>query len=322
MCTAITFHTNRFYFGRTLDHDESYQEEVTVIPRRFPLPFLQNKCEHFAIIGMAHISDGFPLMYDGFNEKGLAVAGLNFVGNAHYYDPVPEKENIPCYALVPWILGQCASVGQVRRLLKRANITPQRFREDLPCAQLHWIIADKEQAITLESCRDGLHIHENPAGVMTNNPPFDQQMFHLQNFMGLSPKQPQNRFAEGLDLQHYSNGMGALGLPGDLSSQSRFVRAAFTRWNSRCADTEDSSVTQFFHIPGSVNQTNGCCELINGGFERTVYSSCCSCEAGIYYYSTYTNRQITAVDMNRCNLDDNELFRYPLVQAQQFHRQN
>ena len=137
MCTAISFQTKRFYFGRTLDHDETYGEEVTVIPRCFPLPFLEDPENHLAITGMAHIADGFPLMYDGFNEKGLAMAGLNFVGNAHYLDPVPEKDNIPYYALIPWILGQCATVGQVRRLLKNGNITPQRFREDLPkCGNL------------------------------------------------------------------------------------------------------------------------------------------------------------------------------------------
>lgn len=322
MCTAITFQTNRFYFGRTLDHNEAYQEEVVVVPRRFPLSFLQTKCEHFAIIGMAHITDGFPLMYDGCNEKGLAMAGLNFVGNAHYCDPIPGKMNIPCYGLIPWILGQCSTVAQVRLLLKNVNITSERFRQDLPCAQLHWLIADREQAITVEACRDGLHIHENQVGVMTNNPPFDQQRFHLQKFMGLSPKQPKNQFAKDLDLQYYSNGMGAIGLPGDLSSQSRFVRAAFTKWNSQCEATEDSSVTQFFHILGSVNQTNGCCELINGGLERTVYTSCCNCDAGIYYYTTYTNRQITAVNMNHCNLEDRMLFRYPLIQNQQIHRQN
>ena len=322
MCTAITFQTNRFYFGRTLDHDESYQEEVTVIPRNFPLPFLKEEQSHFAIIGMAHIADGFPLMYDGCNEKGLAMAGLNFVGNAHYCDPIPGKDNIPCYALIPWILGQCVNIGQVRRILKNLNITPERFRQDLPCAQLHWLIADKEQSITLEACRDGLHIHENPVGVMTNNPPFDHQLFHLQSFMGLSPKQPKNRFAEYLDLQHYSNGMGAIGLPGDLSSRSRFVRAAYTKWNSQCKSTEDSSVTQFFHILGSVDQTNGCCEMANGRLERTVYTGCCSCDSGIYYYTTYTNRQITAVDMNHCDLDDTKLFRYPLIQSQQIHRQN
>jgi len=322
MCTAITFQTNRFYFGRTLDHETSYQEAVTVIPRKFSIPFLKEEQNHFAMIGMAHIAAGFPLMYDGCNEKGLAMAGLNFVGNAHYWDSIPGKDNIPCFALIPWILGQCANIGQVRRLLKNVNITPERFRKDLPCAQLHWLIADREHAITLEACRDGLHIHENPVGVMTNNPPFDLQRFHLQSFMGLSPEQPKNRFSEKLDLQHYSNGMGALGLPGDLSSQSRFVRAAFTKWNSQCDHTEDSSVTQFFHILGTVNQTNGCCKLTNGALERTVYTSCCSCDAGIYYYTTYTNRQITAVDMNRCNLEDTELFHYPLIQTQQIHRQN
>ena len=322
MCTAITFQTNRFYFGRNLDHDESYQEEVTVIPRRYPLPLCKEETSHYAIIGMAHIADGFPLMYDGINEKGLGIAGLNFVGFTHYQSSVAGKHNIPCYALIPWILAQCATVSEARQLLETANITPQTFRDDLPCPQLHWIIADKSQTITLEVLADGIHIHENPIGVLTNNPPFDQQLLHLSNFMSLSPNPPENRFSDRLELRPYSNGMGALGLPGDLSSQSRFVRAAFTKWNSRCDNTEGSSVNQFFHILGTVSQTNGCCQLPGGNLEKTVYTSCCSCGEGIYYYTTYENRQITSVNMHHCDLDSDQLFRYPLIRAQHAHSQN
>ena len=116
------------------------------------------------------------------------------------------------------------------------------FSENLPSGMLHWIISDKSGSITVESMKDGLHIHENPVGVLTNNPPFEQQMFMLNNYMGLSPKQPENHFADKLDLNMYSRGMGALGLPGDLSSASRFARVAFTKMNAVSDDSEEESV--------------------------------------------------------------------------------
>lgn len=112
------------------------------------------------------------------------------------------------------------------------------------------------------------------------------------------------------------------GLPGDLSSQSRFVRAAFVKLNSVSGDSESESVSQFFHILGSVEQQRGCCEAENGRYEITLYTSCCNASRGIYYYTTYGNRQITAVDMYQENLDSSRLIRYPLIQGEQIRRQN
>ena len=140
--------------------------------------------------------------------------------------------------------------------------------------------------------------------------------------MSLSPKQPQNTFANGLALNSYSRGMGALGLPGDLSSASRFARVAFTKMNSISADSENESVSQFFHILGSVDQQRGCCEVSEGKYEITIYTSCCNTTKGIYYYTTYNNHQISAVDMHRENLDSTELIRYPLIEEQQINFQN
>ena len=116
--------------------------------------------------------------------------------------------------------------------------------------------------------------------------------------------------------------MGALGLPGDLSSPSRFVRAAFVRANARSERTEDANVSQFFHILTSVEQQRGCCELEGGKYEITLYTSCCNADKGIYYYTTYGNHQITAVDMHREDLDGTRLVRYPLVQGEKIAFQN
>ena len=187
------------------------------------------------------------------------------------------------------------------------------FSEQLPTAQLHWMIADKEECIVVESMKDGMHIYDDPVGVLTNNPPFPGQMFALNNYAGVSRKQPESTFAGVLELDPYSRGMGGMGIPGDLSSQSRFVKVAFTKLNAISGDGENESVSQFFHILGSVDQQRGCCEVADGKYEITLYTSCCNVTKGIYYYTTYDNHQITAVDMYAENLDSDKLIRYPII---------
>lgn len=324
MCTAATYKTKDFYFGRTLDYEFSYGDEITITPRNYAFDFRHTSTcsSHYAIIGMAHIAGNYPLYYDAINEKGLGMAGLNFVGNAVYAEPDDSKENVAQFEFIPYILSKCASVSDAKNLLASINLTDTPFSEKLPTAQLHWIIADENGCITVESMADGLHIYDNPVGVLTNNPPFETQMFMLNNYMSLSPKQPQNTFANRLALNSYSRGMGALGLPGDLSSASRFARVAFTKMNSISADSENESVSQFFHILGSVDQQRGCCEVSEGKYEITIYTSCCNAAKGIYYYTTYNNHQISAVDMHRENLDGTELIRYPLITEQQINFQN
>ncbi len=325
MCTAATYKTKDFYFGRTLDYEFSYGDEITITPRNYSCHFRHSDKvlnSHYAIIGMAHVAGDYPLYYDAINEKGLGMAGLNFVGNAVYAEPVSEKENVAQFEFIPWILSQCATLEEARQKLSVMNLTNTQFSEMFPCAQLHWILADASGCIVIESMKDGLHIYDNPVGVLTNNPPFPQQMFQLNNYQGLSPKQPKNTFAPGLELHSYSRGMGALGLPGDLSSASRFAKVAFTRMNSTSGESEAESVSQFFHILGSVDQQRGCCEVADEKYEITIYTSCCNATKGIYYYTTYENHQICAVNMNHENLDTDSLIRYPVLAEQQIHFHN
>lgn len=324
MCTAVTYRTKDFYFGRNLDYHYDFGEEVTVTPRNFPLSFREMGTleRHHAIIGMARVEENYPLYFDGVNEKGLAMAGLNFVGNAHYVRSAPGWDNVASFELIPWILGQCERVSQARELLGKTRITDDLFSPELSPSQLHWIIVDRDEAITVEAVRQGLRVYPNPVGVLTNNPPFHQQLFRLNDYMYLSPKEPRNRFAPGLELEAYSRGMGALGLPGDLSSQSRFVRASFVKMNSRSGTSEMESVSQFFHILGAVEQQRGCCQVGEDAFEITQYTACCNADRGIYYYTTYENHRITAVDMHRENLEGSALARYPLIRDQQIWRQN
>ena len=279
MCTAATYQTRDFYMGRTLDYEFSYGEEIVITPRRFPIALRHGGVmdTHYAIIGTAHVADGFPLYYDAVNEKGLGMAGLNFVGSAQYAEVVPDRENIAQFEFIPRLLGRCATLAEAREALRTLNLTGTPFSERLPASQLHWL---------------------------------------------LSPKQPENLFSDALPLTLYSRGMGALGLPGDLSSASRFVRAAFTRLHSVSGEGEADSVGQFFHILGAVEQQNGCCEVRPGEYERTIYTSCWNADRGIYYYTTYTNRRISAVELRREDLDAAALIRYPMRTREDIFYQN
>lgn len=324
MCTAATYRTDDFYMGRTLDYEFSYGEEITVMPRNFPLSFRHGggTDRHYAIIGMAHVADGYTMFYDAVNEKGLGMAGLNFAASARYSEPEDGKQNVAQFEFIPWVLSQFASLGQARSAIEKINLVGTTYDSRYPAAKMHWIIADKSGAITVEPTEGGLKIYDNAPGVLTNEPPFDMQLFNLNNYMRLSPRQPENSFSDALDLGTYSRGMGGLGLPGDLSSMSRFVRAAFTKLNSLSGSGEAESVGQFFHILGSVEQVRGCCEVAQDKYEITIYTSCFNADKGVYYYTTYNNRRITAVDMHRENLDSDSLARYPMLDKEDVLRQN
>ena len=317
MCTAL-IHNN--LFGRTLDLERSYGEQVVVVPRRFPLAFrMQNVLsEHHAIIGMAHISLGQPLFYDGVNEHGLAMAALNFPHSAVYQPHRGGMVNLAAFELMSWVLARCSTVAQAQQLLEQVNVIGVDFSTDLPSTPLHWLIADRTQSIVAEPLADGLHLYENPTGVLTNEPPFPVQLAHLNNYLHLSTYPPQNHFAPTLPLRAYSRGMGTLGLPGDWSSQSRFVRAAFAAHNS----TAPADVTRFFRLMACVEVPGGCVRLEDGTEVLSIYTSCCDLNRGLYHYVTCTNRQISAIDLHRQDLNSNTLSHYPLITEPQIRLQS
>ena len=314
MCTAISYKTNEHYFGRNLDLEFSYVESVTITPRNYPFHFRKERdyMKHYAMVGMAYVNDNYPLYYDATNEKGLSMAGLSFPGNAVYLGEKSDMYNVTPFEFIPWVLGQCKTIQETRTLIEKTNLIKIAYSEELPLSPLHYMIADENECIVVEPIQEGLYIRDNPFKVLTNNPPFDFHRYHMNQYMNLTKKEPRNTFAKALPMEVYSRGMGAIGLPGDLSSPSRFVRAAFTKWNSVCEERESSRVNQFFHILGAVEQQKGCVQLEKGDYEYTIYSSCCNTKQGIYYYKTYENSQITAVDMRREDLEGKNLIAYPM----------
>ena len=314
MCTAVNFTSGDNYFGRNLDLERSYGEQVVITPRHYSfsmrtLPSLES---HYAMIGMATVAGGYPLYYEATNEKGLSMAGLNFPDNAHYGAYRQSKDNIAPFEFIPYILGKCKDIFEAKELLKNINLVSINFSDDLPLSPLHWIISDRHASITVESIKDGLKIYDNPYGVLTNNPTFNWHLVNVNNYMGLSENYPDNKLSQKHSLGAYSLGMGALGLPGDYSSASRVVRVVFIKEKSPSFEGEKESVSHFFHILGGVAMPKGCVMTRDGECEYTRYSCCCNTDKGIYYYTTYGNMNITAVDMHSVNIDDREVYAFSL----------
>ncbi len=324
MCTAINLKTDAHYFGRNLDLDCSYGEEICILPRSCPINYrlTDNSPRHYAMIGMATVVGGVPLFYDAVNEYGVAMAGLSFPENAYYGEPCDKKTSICQFEFIPKILGECKNLDEVRAMLDEIAIVNIPFSDALPVSPLHWIISYREHSLVVETMLDGMHIHENPTGILTNNPPFEYQMFNLNNYRGLKVENGESSFSCRLKLKEYCQGLGGLGLPGDVSSMSRFVRAVFLKESSVSECDEKSSVSQFFHLLGGVEMCRGICRAPSGKYDITVYSSCVNCDTGAYYYTTYGKRQISCVEMRRENLDSEAVIRYPLALEEQIYRHN
>ena len=241
----------------------------------------------------------------------MSAAGLNFPESCVYHPPQAGKDNIASFELIGWLLGRCATLAEARTALRNLNIWRESFAPHLPASPLHWMIADKTGALVVESTADGLQTYENEIRILTNEPPFPFHRANLRQYGFLTPAAPA--------VPTFSRGVG---LPGGLDSASRFIRAAFTAGNALMEKTEADSVSQFFHILTAVEQTRGCCRLPDGSWELTLYSCCCNTDTGVYYYTTYHNRAITAVDLHREDLEGSAVVSYPLQAAQRVERQN
>lgn len=320
MCTALSFNG---FFGRNLDLDTSFGEEVCAVGRRFPFLFRKTgKMEqHFAMVGMATVAEGVPLYYDALNEHGVAMAGLNFPNNAFYGQPAPEKDNIAPFELIPWVLSQCKNLAEVKALLENCNIANIPFSSAFPQTPLHWMIATKEGDLVVEATKEGLGIFENTVGVLTNNPPFGQQLIGLNRQKYLHCHSPSSKIDTASPWSFHSLGLGAVGLPGDYSSMSRFARGFFV---NRFAEKvpKEQKVEQFFHLLSATEVPKGCLKTPEGKDHYTRYSSAMDLADGIYYYTTYFHRRITAVRLHPKNLDTAKLSIFPLENGESIHFAN
>lgn len=322
MCTALSLTGGDHLFGRTLDLERSYGESVVIAPRKFPFRFCcqPKQPRHHAVIGIAHVQDGQPLYYDAANEHGLCIAALNFPHSAAYASPEDGNWLAP-YEVIPFLLGRCTTAQQAAVLLGDLPMAKHVFSPDLPCTPLHWLLADGRDCFVAEPREDGVRIYRNPARVLTNEPPFPRQLDRLNDYLNLSSLPAENRFSATLNLTALSRGMGAMGLPGDFSSQSRFVRAAFVSQNARRYSNADEGVALFFQLMACVTVPRGSVRLPQGDVE-TIYTACCDATRGVYYWTCAQNPSVSAADLHRVDLEGSEPISYPLSAPVPIHWQN
>ncbi len=307
MCTAISFTNGDNYFGRNLDLDVDYKTNVVITPRDYPIKFTNGDIaeKHYAIIGSGIVKDNYPLYFEATNEKGVSCAGLHFPKYAEYAKG-QGKGFLSSFEFINFSLGLCDSAALVRQKLKKIQISNTPFSSDFPPTPLHFIVSDKSSSFVFEQTKKGMNIYENKMGVLTNAPEFPMHKMYLNNFAAISSKPIENNLSKHLKLDNYSLGLGAFSLPGDFSSMSRFVRAVFVKENSIVQNSEEN-VPHFFRILESVSVPSGAVRLKIGGIHKTIYSSCCNTNKGIYYLKYYNSLEIKRVDMREYNLNSKDL---------------
>ena len=312
MCTSLSMNSGGFCFGRNMDIEFEFNADVVIMPRRYPIRFRKAgeiAC-HYAMTGTAMLAEGYPLYAEAINEKGLCMAGLSFP-DSRLSDCGGHGVGISPFELIPWVLSQCADISEARALLQRTSLIAIPFSESIPLTPLHWHIADKNGAIVLESTADGVRIYDDPVGVLTNSPPFTFHLTNLRQYLHLSPEYPDSVTFGKTVLSPYGRGFGAIGLPGDFSPASRYVRAAYLKLNSPEASSENDLIMQTLHILRNVAMPHGSVQTQDDRNERTDYSCCMS--GSVYYFCGYNDSSLCAVDMSHERLDGYTLIVYTKV---------
>ena len=317
MCTGLALETKDglHLFGRNMDIEYSFNQSIIFIPRDFKCVNKSNKKElttKYAVLGMGTIFDDYPTFADGMNEKGLGCAGLNFPVYVSYSkEDIEGKTNIPVYNFLLWVLANFSSVEEVKEALKNANIVDIPISENIPNTTLHWMISDiTGKSIVVEQTKEKLNVFDNNIGVLTNSPTFDWHVANLNQYVGLRYNQVPEFKLGDQSLTSLGQGTGLVGLPGDFTPASRFIRVAFLRDAMIKNDKDSIDLIEFFHILNNVAMVRGSTRTVEEKSDLTQYTSCMCLEKGIYYYNTYENNQINAIDMNKENLDGNEIKTY------------
>ena len=302
MCTCLFIKSRKSYFGRNMDIHYFFNEKVIFVPRKYPITYKKIKTNdnHYSIIGIGTNIKGYPFFADAINEKGLSIAGLNFLNNAKYFSFQEEKINITPYELPLFLLSACKNIKEVKELLYNINLLNNNFSKDIPLAELHFMVSDKNESIVIESTVDGLKIFDNKYGVLTNNPEFTYHINNLQNYLNLTIKDPISK-----DINPISYGQGLIGLPGDYSSMSRFIKIYFLQKNIYLSK-ENQNINQFFYCLDSVLMPKGLVK-VGRDYEYTRYSVCYDLIDKILHIKTYENRCIRKYEIKHFNENLNKL---------------
>lgn len=299
MCTSIAAGLDDFYFGRTLDLDRDFGNEVIITPRNYALNLRCGRMvsRHLAYVGIGLVKDGYALYADAMNERGLCIAALNFPGNAYYSSHTGNEERwLAPFEIIPAVMSECATLDDARQLLGGIAVFDVPHSPDMPNTPLHWHIADNSGSIVFEVTRGGTNVYENPFGVLANNPPFPFHRDNMALYLNVSAEMPQ--------CDVFGNGVLAHGMPGDYSSPSRFVRGALL---SKMAHGHGGGIYDFFTLLGAVSVPRGSVLTADGKLHFTRYRCCMQTASGRYFFNTARDADIRCVDIKKEKLDGESL---------------
>jgi choloylglycine hydrolase len=313
-CTGIRIkpQDGSLLVARTMEFAADLQSNVIVIPRQMDYvgtapgdkPGGRWKTK-YAVAGANGF--GMPIVVDGLNEKGLAAAIFYFPDYAKYQEVSKAEEAIAPWELPTYLLSTCANVKEAVDAVKRVRVGATVQKDMGIAPPCHFMVADVSgQYVVLEYVDGELKIHDNPLGVITNAPTFDWHLTNLRNYVNLSVTNVPPVAISGIKLAGLGQGSGMLGLPGDFTPPSRFIRAvAFTQSALPAANAHDG-VLQAFHILNQFDIPKGAARGVEQSktvADYTLWTSVSDLENARYYFRMFANSRIRVVDLKKMDLD-------------------
>jgi len=329
-CTGIFLKTdqNRHVYARTLEFGQDLQSKILFMPRNYTLRGATPAGENtglewqtkYAAIGTNAFDENHFI--DGVNEVGLAGGLFYFPGFAEYQivNEQDYAQSLPIWQLLTWILTNFSTVCEVKNALPSVLVSATVFPPLNEVVPAHLIVHDTlGNSIVVEYTNGQLHIHDNPLGVITNSPNFEWHMTNLRNYIHLSPVNSAPRITAGLTLKQLGQGSGMLGLPGDFTPPSRFVRAVAYQQASPLVATELEGVYQAFHILNNFDIPYGAVRDASGDLEYTPWTSVTDLHNKIFYWRTHKNFQLQKVELMTLDLNAVEPLKIAMNRTEKIH---
>jgi choloylglycine hydrolase len=328
-CTGITLRAKdgTVVFGRTLEWGSfDLKSRLMIIPRGYkfsagtpdgkPGMAWQGK---FGVVGINAVEK--DVVVDGMNEKGLAVGLFYHPGFAEYqkYEPALSAATMGPTDIGNYLLSTCATVAEVRAAINKVRVVAVVEPALGFAAPVHFIATEPSgKAVVIEYLHGELKVFDAPLGVITNAPSYDWHETNLRNYINLSPVAIPGRKIEDLDFKPLGGGSGMIGLPGDFTPPSRFVRAVAFSKTARPTETGDETVYELFRILDNFNVPLGAAEgtgeeKTHGMRSSTIWTTGYDTKNLVMYYHTQHNRRVRKINLGKVDFEKpREIVRLPL----------
>jgi choloylglycine hydrolase len=320
-CTGIVLKSKEgiAITGRTLDFSKEIHSSLIAIPKGYryvgTTPGGKGGAEwesKYNIVGMSAL--GYPQFVEGLNERGLAVGVFYFSGYAGYsdFDPSHKEDYLASWEYGTWLLSNFATVEEVKENAGKVKIAKTALPEWGEIIPLHYFVRDAEgNNLTLEYIDGTLHVHDNPIGILTNSPDFPWHIVNLQNYVNLSAVNVPQVKLSGLTVGAEGSGSGLLGLPGDFTPPSRFIRATAFTQTALPVEQAENGATQAFHILNSFDIPKGTVYRPTPDgkdqYNYTQWISATDMGNKKFYYHTHGDRRVRMVDLKKLSFEDGKM---------------